>query len=470
MQDKNRDITSLLKHIADLMGQIKLLKAENEGLGRKNEQLLEEIARYKHILSQQHFQDKDVRTDKKKASPIRYKTATALYVDIQGDRSLSASPDSRALVDSLDEILIRLEEINTKYNIKNIRAVGDSFIGVGGIPEKNLANPIHVLLAAIEMQYVAENLQAAGKEDNSWNLRIGVHTGTVTAAVRGKKGQQYDVKGSTVEVAMRIRHVCRDGEILISGDTYEFIKEYFNCEYRGQIPVKYQGDIRLYMVKGLKSEFSLRGRGIIPNKNLSIRMGLIQFTDLQEMVLDKMEKELPQHLYYHNIKHTVDVVTQAELIGLGENVTDEELLLLKTAALFHDTGHMRSYERHEYFSTLIAREILSEFNYTQNQVETICELIMTTKLPPNPSNRLEEIMCDADLDYLGRSDMIPVSNTLFDEMKERKMVNSLNDWNHMQLKFISGHQYFTRTARNLREVNKQMQIERIRNLMEATVM
>ena len=96
----------------------------------------------------------------------------------------------------------------------------------------------------------------------------------------------------------------------------------------------------------------------------------------------------------------------------------------------------------------------------------ICELIMATKLPPSPRNKLEEIMCDADLDYLGRSDMIPVSNSLYLEMKERSMIKSMNDWNSLQMKFISGHQYFTETARNLREVNKQMQIERIRNLIE----
>jgi hypothetical protein len=74
-------------------------------------------------------------------------------------------------------------------------------------------------------------------------------------------------------------------------------------------------------------------------------------------------------------------------------------------------------------------------------------------------------MCDADLDYLGRSDMIPVSNLLFMELKERSKIKSMRDWNDMQVKFISGHQYFTETARNLREVNKQLQIERIRNLM-----
>jgi hypothetical protein len=73
-------------------------------------------------------------------------------------------------------------------------------------------------------------------------------------------------------------------------------------------------------------------------------------------------------------------------------------------------------------------------------------------------------MCDADLDYLGRSDMIPVSNLLFMELKERSKIKSLKDWNTMQVKFISGHQYFTETARNLREVNKQLQIERIKNL------
>jgi len=93
---------------------------------------------------------------------------------------------------------------------------------------------------------------------------------------------------------------------------------------------------------------------------------------------------------------------------------------------------------------------------------------MATRLPPTPGTRLEEIMCDADLDYLGRSDMIPVSNTLYLELKERSMINTIHDWNRLQLKFISGHQYFTSTARNLREVNKQLQIERIRNLIPST--
>ncbi len=90
---------------------------------------------------------------------------------------------------------------------------------------------------------------------------------------------------------------------------------------------------------------------------------------------------------------------------------------------------------------------------------------MATKLPPQPTNKLEEIIADADLDYLGRSDMIPVSNTLYKELKEQNKVGTLNDWNKMQMRFISSHQYFTNTARKLREVNKQKQIERIKNLI-----
>jgi exopolyphosphatase/pppGpp-phosphohydrolase len=154
-----------------------------------------------------------------------------------------------------------------------------------------------------------------------------------------------------------------------------------------------------------------------------------------------------------------------ELIGWGEGCTDEEILLLKTAALFHDAGHTVAYDNHEHHGTLLAREMLPAYNYTPEQIERICSIIMSTKLPPKPKDLLENIICDSDLDYLGRSDFIPVSNTLYEELKEMNKMGSLNEWNKLQVKFISGHQYFTKTARSLREVNKQLQIERIQSLI-----
>jgi adenylate cyclase len=221
----------------------------------------------------------------------------------------------------------------------------------------------------------------------------------------------------------------------------------------------------MFQVKGLLPELSADVLGIKPNEAFRVKFGLIQFTDIQEIILDKLERELPDHLYYHNVKHTVDVVTEVELIGWAEGCTDEEILLLKTAALFHDAGHTVSYDDHEYQGTKLAQEMLPGYGYTEQQIDRICRIIMSTKLPPKPENLLEEIICDSDLDYLGRSDFIPVSNTLFEEMKAHNKITRLNDWNKLQVKFISGHQYFTATARSLREVNKKLQIERIRSLI-----
>ena len=124
-----------------------------------------------------------------------------------------------------------------------------------------------------------------------------------------------------------------------------------------------------------------------------------------------------------------------------------------------------AYDDHEYQGTLLAQETLPAYGYSDEQIERICGIIMSTRLPPRPSNILEQIICDADLDYLGRSDFIPVSNTLFEELKAQDKITNLNDWNKMQVKFISGHQYFTATARSLREVNKKLQIERIQSLI-----
>jgi len=320
-------------------------------------------------------------------------------------------------------------------------------------------------MAALEMQaYLSD--QSSGDKKKIWNMSLGIHTGPVTANISGKKKISYDLKGDTVNIAHRVQGVGESGKILISVMTYELIKEFFVCEYYGKLPVKYKGDLEIFEVTGLRPEFSVRGEGEVPNENFDIKFKLIQFTDLQEIILDKLEKELPPYLYYHNVKHTVDVVTEVELIGWAEGLEDEDILILKTAGLFHDAGHTVSYDDHEYQGTLLARTYLPEYGYTTEEIDRICEVIMATKMPPQPKDLLQRIICDADLDYLGRSDMIPVSNTLYKELKEQDKIGTLNDWNKLQVKFITGHQYFTKTAQSLREVNKQKQIERIRELIE----
>ena len=455
-----RRIAKLAKQNQHLKNKLKELQNVSEKISRDNEKL-------NSLLSQINPDQLSGLKKEVKSQSLIFRMATVLFADIYGFSSASKDIDSDSLLDELDEIFYEYNTISKKLNIEKIRTIGDTFMSAGGIPVKNITNPIEVVLAALQMKTYLEEYEKKVKDrkDKVWKIKFGIHTGPVIAEFSGKKKISYDIKGDTVNTASRIQSNSEDGKIIISVMTYELIKEFFVCEYYGKMPVKYKGDLDLYEVKGLKPEFSKNGMGIVTNKAFQIKFGLIQFSDMQEVILDKLEKELPSYLYYHNVKHTVDVVTEVELIGWAEGVSDKEILLLKTAGLFHDAGHIISYDNHEFQGTEMAREILPKYGYSIEMIDQVCEIIMATKLPPQPKNLLEEIICDSDLDYLGRSDFIPVSNTLYKELNEQNKIGTLNEWNKLQVKFISGHQYFTKTARNLREVNKQKQIERISKLI-----
>lgn len=460
------DVKNLVKRIAHLVKEKNELLDLHEKLLKQNEELQQKNDRYKELLakiSPEKIREGELGIDR--PEHLRFRMATVLFASISGFKNIKNGMNVSKMMDELDDIYRYFDVITKKYNIIKIKTIGDNFMCVGGIPKKNITNPIEVVMTALEMQHHLREISKQHGEHKIWELKLGIHTGPVTATVSGKKRINYDIKGDTVNIAHRMQSTSEDGEINISITTYELVKEFFNCEYLGNIPVKYKGDLEIFTVLGLKKELSRDEEGCLPNEFYKTKFGLIQFTDIQEIILDRLEKELPSNLYYHNVKHTVDVITQTELIGWGEAVSDEELLLLKTAALFHDAGHIIGYDNHEDHGSKLAGEYLPQFGYTKEQIERICELIMVTKLPPKPKDKLEQVMCDADLDYLGRSDMIPVSDTLFKELKERNKIGTANEWNKLQLKFISGHQYFTKTARTLREVNKQKQIQRIKKLI-----
>jgi class 3 adenylate cyclase len=457
----------LVKRIARLAKQNQELEERIKDLEKINEKLIRDNQKIKALYEKVSPDGLKESADVEKKESLKFNMATVLFADIHGFSRLVERTNSSSFMDELDEIIVEFESIVTRYKIEKIKTIGDTYMCAGGIPVKNITNPIDVVMAAVEMRNFLNKFESEkrGTGEHIWELKIGIHSGPVTASISGKKKINYEIKGDTVNTASRVEAVSDGGMILISVMTYELVKEFFECEYYGKLPVKYKNDLQMYKVIGLKPEFSLNAEGIVPNDLFRIKFGLIQFTDIQEMILDKLEMDLPGYLFYHNVKHTVDVVTEVELIGWAEGCSDEEILLLKTAALFHDAGHTIAYDNHEFYGTEIAKKILPDYNYTSKQIECICSLIMSTKLPPRPTNLLENIMCDSDLDYLGRSDFIPVSNTLYEELKAQNKMGSLNDWNKIQVKFISGHQYFTKTARSLREVNKQLQIERIQSLI-----
>jgi adenylate cyclase len=467
--DKEQEQKLVLK-IADLLKENMEFSNQLKDLTESNKKLTKQNTKLENILSIIPPEA----LPKEASSQIKHKTkrfemATILYADIQGFKKIAEQSATKDIIDELDQIIFHFNSIVKKYKIEKIKTIGDAYMCAGGVPVKNITNPVDVVLAALEMQDYLNNLKTEYESQNKkfWDLKMGIHTGPVTATFSGRKKISYELKGETVHIATRMASASEVGRINISIMTYELVKQYFVCDYNGKIPVKYKGEMEMYFLKRIKPPYSEdRKKGRTPNQIMLNKYLLRQFTDLQEIILDKLEKELPSYLYYHNFKHTIDVINQAELIGYGEGVDDESILLLKTAALFHDAGHIISYDEHEYNGTQLAKDYLPKYKYTPEQIDKICELIMATKLPPAPQNLLESIMCDSDLDYLGRSDFIPVSNTLFKELKEQNKIGSLNDWNKIQVMFLSKHHFFTKTGKNLREVNKQMQIERIKTLIE----
>ncbi len=455
------DEKNFIKRIAKVTKENNLLLSEIKELNAKNEQLQQENEELKKTITK--LENGEIAQQNKEIVTQKFKMATVLYIDIHGFSNLNNKDNSENIIDDLDEVFLHFDKIVEKYKIEKVKTIGDTYMCAGGIPEKNSTNPIDVVMAALEMQYYVKNIQ--NENLKLLDIHMGIHSGSVTAQISGKKKVSYELKGDTVNIASRMEAASKAGEINISVMTYELIKEFFTCTYQGSMPVKYKGNLEMYFVKGLLPELAADDLFIKPNSNFFTKYGFVQFVDLQERVLDRLEKELPEYLHYHNMKHTVDVVTQVELIAWGEGISDEEILLLKTAALFHDFGHIKDFDTHEYQGTLLAFEILPNYGYSNEQISAISEIIMATKLPPRPTTLLQKIICDSDLDYLGRSDMVPVSNTLYEELKAQNKIGSLNDWNKIQVKFISGHQYFTETARSLREVNKQQQIERIKSLI-----
>lgn len=462
----SENFESLAAELEEIKKKYDLLQREYKEVLSQNERLISINKKNEEIISSIQVKgSKDGDSGKDKL--LRYKMVSVLYANILGFSKLTEHMEAEALIDDLDKFFLHLDTVVAKFNIEKINSIGDTYMCAGGIPQKNRTNPIEIILAAMEIQRHMKLVQDEYSKNNKqvWDISIGIHTGPVTANIVGKKKISYELKGDTVNMASRIQASGEVGKIIISEMSHELVEEYFRCEYIGKMPVKYVGDISLYSVRGFRPEFSLDKEGQIPNKKFKIRFALVKYDDLEEFILNKLEKELPKHLYYHNLKHTIDVTNQAELIGRGEGINDEEMLLLKTAALFHDLGHTIASKDHEFIGTQLVKEILPLYGYDDEQIEVINGIIMATKLPPTPTTLLQKIICDSDLDYLGRADFIPVSDTLFQELKAQNIITNIDDWNRLQIKFLSAHQYFTQTANNLREVNKQQQIERISKLL-----
>lgn len=185
------------------------------------------------------------------------------------------------------------------------------------------------------------------------------------------------------------------------------------------------------------------------------------FTGAEKFIVGKLEAELPKNLPYHNLDHSYDVMESALRIAEFEKIGDQERRLLRLAALYHDSGFISTYKNHEEKGCLLAQETLPAFGITPGHIEAICSMIMATKIPQSPQNNLDKILCDADLDYLGRDDFYDVGERLFKEMKNHGHVETEREWNLIQRVFLENHRYNTAFSKANRETRKQQHLVEI---------
>jgi uncharacterized protein len=194
--------------------------------------------------------------------------------------------------------------------------------------------------------------------------------------------------------------------------------------------------------------------------------GMDRYSKAKKFIVEKLETELPSNLYYHGFHHVLDVLQSAQRLGEMEKINEKEMEMLCLAALFHDSGFIISSKDHELNGCKLVRENLLGFGYSENEIETICGMIMATKFPQQPKNLLEELICDADLDYLGRDDFFNIGNTLYRELRDSGVITNENEWNKLQESFLTTHRYFTKSARDIRKAKKDEHLNQIRTALK----
>jgi predicted metal-dependent HD superfamily phosphohydrolase len=192
----------------------------------------------------------------------------------------------------------------------------------------------------------------------------------------------------------------------------------------------------------------------------------MNFEAAERFILEKLDRELDERLYYHNAAHTREVVTACRQLLQMEKVDGRTAQIILTAALYHDTGMLIRYEDHESASVKILTETLPGFGYSGEEMDRVRELILDTREPRMARDLSEQILFDADLEALGREDFFIRSLCLQLEWSLygiRK--TTLREWFHSQVLFMEQHRYLTGSAQRLWQEQKQKNLEAVKELL-----
>lgn len=185
-----------------------------------------------------------------------FELVTVLFTDFKGFTQKAEQLSPAELVSEIDLCFKAFDEIISSHCIEKIKTIGDAYMCAGGLPVPNTTNPVDTVIAALEIRDFMEALKEKRLPENRpfFEIRIGVHTGPVIAGIVGVKKFAYDIWGDTVNIASRLESSGEVGKVNISGTTYELVKEYFTCVYRGKVEAKNKGAVDMYFVENKKTD------------------------------------------------------------------------------------------------------------------------------------------------------------------------------------------------------------------------
>jgi len=408
-----------------------------------------------------------------KSTPKKINNCSILFTDFVGFSDKASKLLPKELIHKLDYYFTKFDEIIIKYGLEKIKTIGDAYMAVGGV-SITTNTELRTALAALDIRNFIENeiitLKAFGID--YWDIRIGVHSGDLIAGVIGSHKFSFDVWGDSVNIAARCEQNSIPGQINISSHFYSKINPYFNAKSRGEIKIKNIGKIDMYFLENIKPEYSLYNKGLKPNFELRklINLSNTDFDDFKSFIINKLKAELSDDLFYHSVEHTLNVekasIKYAELEGVDQN----SLLLLRTAALFHDSGFLISYNDNESIGVKILEKYAFEFGYSIQDIKTISSMIIATNNKVQPITLCEKILCDADHDYLGRADYHHIANKLLEELKIYDKDYTEKEWLEKQIGYLEDkHQYHSTSAFNLRQIGKENRITELKVKLEQLV-
>jgi adenylate cyclase len=352
----------------------------------------------------------------------RYDNVTVMFSDIQGFTQIAESTDPEMLIRQLDDFFFCFDSIVARYGVEKIKTIGDAYMCAGGLPLEKNTSPVEMILVAIEFQQAVSRL--AEKGGLNWQVRIGIHTGPVVAGVIGQRKLSYDIWGDTVNVANRMESSADPGRINISGTTWALVKNFFDCEYRGKIPMKNKNDADMYFVNGIHFKLQENGK---PNELFDLNMQLLRLNDLSEIVFRKIQNHISSSLYFHTQERMHEVFSRAFETARLMSLEVGQQLVLGTASLLLYYGMTEDYLNFLEHSKAYAWSLLREYFYTTEQIEAVCKT-MDIFNSLNPNNIEEELLLESVFYFLGQCGLEEQLRALYIEESEMLGRAAWNEW------------------------------------------